>query len=133
MVTHVYPCTNRSPQQIQDCKDIPTGCSLYGPANFHGLNIMNPYYNQAISHIIVLIQESITQSQSGKLLQAAAEAFWLELGFPFIMGITNVTHAIAYTTKSWYRHVAISTYHLPITITEDFPDVALLRPRMTHT
>ena len=99
---------------------------LYGPASFHGLNITNPYFNQAISHLIVLIQESISHSQSGKVLQATAEAFQLELGLPFVTGITNVTPVKAYTTKSWYRHVAISIYHLPITITEDFPDVPLL-------
>ena len=43
------------------------------------------------------------------------------------MGITDVTHVIAYTSKSWYRHVARSTCHLPISIAEDFPDVPLLR------
>ena len=100
---------------------------LFGTKLYHGLNIMNPYYNQAISHIIALLQESVSTTQTGKLLRATAESFRLELGFSFVMGKTDLSKAQTYITPSWYLHVAISTFSLPFIVTEDFPDVPFLR------
>ena len=68
------PALNASLNRSRISKTFPRAV-LFGTNLYHGLNIMNPYYNQAISHIIALIQESVSNTQTGNLLRATAEAF----------------------------------------------------------
>ena len=74
--------------------------ALYAPDCYQGFGIMNPYLNQEISHIIALFQESVANSQTGKLLRLTAESFRLELGLP-LDAAYNHSICSAYTTDCW--------------------------------
>ena len=56
---------------------------FYGPEKYQGLNVYHPYFLQEITHVMILIQESVSQSQTGIILRACAEAFRVEIGIPF--------------------------------------------------
>ena len=100
---------------------------LYGPDLYQGFQVMHPYYNQEICHIMTHLQESANGSQTGLLLRGTAEAFRLELGLPFSLGSTNYKICSAYTTDCWYKHLWEFVERNPIDIIEDFPDMPLLR------
>ena len=54
---------------------------FYGPENYQGLKFYHPYFLQEITHIMILVQESVSQSQTGILLRVCAEAFRVKLEF----------------------------------------------------
>ena len=49
--------------------------SFFGPEKFQGLDVYHPYFLQEIIHIQIIFQESLRNSQTGRLLRANAEAF----------------------------------------------------------
>ena len=53
---------------------------------------------------MTLLQESVVDSQTGKLLYLTAEALRLEIGLPFDLGTTDYSIYSAYTTDCWYKH-----------------------------
>ena len=62
--------------------------ALYGPEEYQGLAVKNPYFLQEIIHIIALMTESVCKSYTGKLLRTSAEAFRIEIGIPFSLTST---------------------------------------------
>ena len=100
---------------------------LYGPDLYQGFQVMDPYFNQEIFHIMTHLQESVNLSQTGQLLRGTPEAFRLEIGVPFTLGTVNFTIGSEYTTDCWYKHMWKFADAQPIEIIEDFPDVPLLR------
>ena len=62
---------------------------FYGPEKYQGLNIYYPYFLQEITHLNILIQESVSQSQIFILLRACAEAFRVEIIIPFSLPSTK--------------------------------------------
>ena len=79
---------------------------LYGPDLYQGLfQVMHPYFNQEICHIMTHLQESVIFSQTGQLLRDTAEAFRLEIGVPFTMGTVDFKIGSEYTTDCWYKHM----------------------------
>jgi len=73
------------------------------------------------------LQESVNLSQTGQLVRGTAEAFWLEIGVPFTLGIVDSKIGSEYTTDCWYKYIWEFVDANPIEIIEDFPDVPLLR------
>ena len=100
---------------------------LYGPDLYQGFQVMHPYYNQEIYHIMTHLQESANGSHTGLLLCGTTEAFQLELGLPFSLGSTDYKICSAFTTDCWYKHLWQFVERNPIDIVEDFPDVPLIR------
>ena len=43
-------------------------CIFYGPEKYQGLDVYHPYFLQEIIHIQTLFQESLRNSQTGRLL-----------------------------------------------------------------
>ena len=58
---------------------------LYGPEEYQGLAVKNPYFLQEIIHIISFLTESVCNSSTGKLLRASARNFRVEMVFPFLL------------------------------------------------
>ena len=79
---------------------------LYGPDLYEGLNIKHPYYSQDITKRMSCILECAISSQTGLFIQALAEDFMLELGYPRTVGTLNYKVAMNYLTPCWYRHLA---------------------------
>ena len=103
----------------------------FGPEKFQGLNVYHPYFLQEIIHIQTLFQESLRNSQTGRLLRANAEAFRIDIGVPFSLLDTpydKETFAY-YTTDRWYKSMwkFASSNKFDIRIKEDFIDLPLLR------
>ena len=63
---------------------------FYGPEKYQGLNVYNPYFLQGITHVMILIQESVLQSQTIILLREYAEALELKLEFLSLLPAQNV-------------------------------------------
>ena len=87
---------------------------------------MDPFYHQEIHHIITLIQESISGSQTGYLLCHLAECLWIEIGLPFSPDVTPYNTYASYTTPSWYKSIWAFTSSHPILIKEDYPEPQIL-------
>ena len=100
---------------------------LYSPNLYQGFQVMYPYFNQEICHIMAHLQESVNLSQTGQLLRGTAEAFRLEIGVPFTLGTVDFRIGSDYTTDCWYKHMWNFVDAHPIEIIEDFLDVPLLR------
>ena len=103
-------------------------CSVfYDPDLYQGFQVMHPYFNQEICHIMTHLQESVIFSQTGQLFRGTAEAFRLALGVPFTLGTVNFKIGSEYTIDCWYKHLWEFVDANPIEIIKDFPDVPLLR------
>ena len=100
--------------------------SRFGPERFQGFNIHHPFFLQQISHIMTLLQESVADSQTGKLLRLTAESLRLEIGIPFELGTCDYSICSAYTTDCWYKHLWEFVQSQPVSIFEDFSDPPLL-------
>ena len=100
---------------------------LFGPALFQGYQLQHPYYTQEISHITTLLQESVRNSQTGKLLRLTAECLRLELGIPLQLGSTPYKPFAPYVTDCWYKTLWKFASEHPIQIHEDYPNVSILR------
>ena len=46
---------------------------LYGPLEYQGIGVKNPYFLQEIIHIITFLNEAASNSSTGELLQSNAE------------------------------------------------------------
>ena len=106
--------------------------ALFGPALYQGFDIMHPYFNQEICHIMTLVQESVCSSQTGLLLRLSAEALRLEVGVPFTLGDCDYSKYSSYTTDCWYKAVWRFVAKYPISVHEDYPDPPLLRHGDSH-
>ena len=124
--TIVAPALEPSLQKAGMAKNFPRDV-FYVPDLYQGFQVMHPYFNQEICHIVTLLQESVSSSQTGKLLRGTAEAFRLEIGVPFTMGTVDFKIGSKYKTDCWYKHMWKFVDAHPIEIIEDFPDVPLLR------
>ena len=100
---------------------------LFGPDLFQGFQLQHPFFTQEISHITTLLQESVRNSQTGKLLRLTAECLRLELGIPLAIGQTPYEPFEVYVTPCWYKTVWKFGAEHPLAIHEDYPDVQLLR------
>ena len=106
---------------------------FYSPEKYQGLNVHNPYFLQGITHVMVLIQESVLQSQTGILLKACAEAFRVKIGIPF--SLTNMKYDrrtfAYYVPNFWYKTLwkftSLPEFDLCLEIVEDFEESPLLR------
>ena len=103
---------------------------LFGPGKFQGLNVYHPYFLQEIIHIQTLFQESLRNSQTGRLLRANTEAFRIDISVPFSLSVTPYDREIFayYTTDGWYKSMwkFASRNEFKIRIKEDFIDLPLL-------
>ena len=108
---------------------------FYGPEKYQGLNVHNPYFLQGIIHVMVLIQESVLQSQTGTLLKACAEAFRVKIGIPFSLTNTKYDRRTFayYVPNCWYKTLwkftSLPEFDSCLEIVEDFEDPPLLRQR----
>ena len=108
---------------------------FYGPEKYQGLNVHNPYFLQGITHIMVLIQESVLQSQNVILLKACTEAFRVEIGIPFSLTNTKYDRRrfAYYVPNCWYKtlwkFMSLPEFDSCLEIVEDFEDPPLLRQR----
>ena len=100
---------------------------FYGPDLYRGFQVIHPYFNQELFHIMTHRQEPVIFSQTGQLLRGKTEAFRLEIGIPFKLDTINFKICSVYTTECWYRHLWKFVDDNPIEIIEDFPHVPLLR------
>ena len=104
---------------------------FFGPEKYQGLDVYHPYFLQEIIHLQTLFQESLRNSQTGRLLRANAEAFQIEIGIPF--SISNTKYDIKtftyYTPNGFYKSMwkFCSNDKHGIKIKEDFQDLPLLR------
>ena len=48
---------------------------LYGPLEYQGIRVKNPFFLQGIIHIIAFVNEAACNSSTGELLQSNAEFF----------------------------------------------------------
>ena len=48
---------------------------LYGPLEYQGIGVQNPYIIQGITHIIAFLNKGVCNSSTGKFLRANAEFF----------------------------------------------------------
>jgi hypothetical protein len=55
---------------------------LYGPTEFQGMGMMDPWVHQELRHLEVLWEKTVSMDVSGQLLAQAMEAFRMELGTP---------------------------------------------------
>ena len=72
---------------------------LYGPLEYQGIGVKNPYFLQGIIHIIAFLNEAAYNSSTGKLLQSNAEFFMVEMGIPFSLTST------AYNEKTFASYM----------------------------
>ena len=63
---------------------------LYGPLEYQGIGVQNPYILQGIIHIIAFLNEATCNSSTGELLWTNAELFRVEMGIPF--SLTSTTY-----------------------------------------
>ena len=63
---------------------------FYGPLEYQGIGVQNPYILQGIIHIIAFLNEGACDYSTGELLQANAEFFQVEMGIPF--SLTNTKY-----------------------------------------
>ena len=106
--------------------------SLFGSALYQGFDLMNPFFNQEISHLMTLLQESVSGSQTGLLLRLSAESLRLEIGVPFTLGECDYTLYSPYVTDCWYKSVWKFAFTHSISIREDFPDPPPLRHKDSY-
>ena len=80
---------------------------FYGPLEYQGIGVQNPYILQGIIHIITFLNGGACNSSTGKLLRANAEFFRVEMGIPFSLTNTKYdekTYA-AYMPSGWYKNL----------------------------
>ena len=53
---------------------------LYGPLEYQGIGVQNPYILQGIIHIIAIFNEGACGSSTGELLRSNVELFRVEMG-----------------------------------------------------
>ena len=80
---------------------------FYGPLEYQGIGVQNPYFLQGIIHITTFLNEGACDSFTGELLQANAELFRVEMGIPFSLTRTKYdekTYA-SYMPSGWYKNL----------------------------
>ena len=105
------------------------GMSMNFPTDvlFGGYQLQHPFFTQEISHIMTLLQESVWNSQTGQLLRLTAECLRLELGILLTLGTTPYQPFESYVTNCWYKSIWKFGSQHPHEVTEDYPNVTLLR------
>ena len=100
---------------------------IYGPSLYQGFGIIHPYYFQELTHIKTRIEEGMSQSQTGKLLDHLSELFYLEAGLngpyrqlPYDVHSTCVS-------DTWYKTLWNFCNTNDITITEPSMEIPCLR------
>ena len=62
---------------------------FYGPLEYQGIGVQNPFFLQGIIHVTTLLNEGACDSSTGELLRANAELFRVEMGIPFLLTSTK--------------------------------------------
>lgn len=106
---------------------------LYGPLEYQGIGLQNPYILQGIIHIIAFLNKGACNSSTGELLRANAEFFRVEMGIPFSLTSTKYdqkTYA-SYMPSGWYKNLwrFTSTPVFDLNIMEDFLDLPILQEK----
>ena len=80
---------------------------LYGPLEYQGIGVKNPFFFQGIIHIIAFLNESACNSYTGELLRSNAGFFKIEMGIPFSLTSTNYNEKtyISYMPSGWYKNL----------------------------
>ena len=96
---------------------------FYGPLEYQGIGVQNPYILQGIIHIIAFINEGVCDSSTGELLRANAEFFRVEMGVPFSLTNTKydeTTYAYYMPSDLWkFMWKFMSTPVFDLDVTED--------------
>ena len=104
---------------------------FYGPLEYQGIGVQNPYFLQGIIHIITFLNKGACDSSTGELLRANAEFFRVEMGIPFSLTNTKYDKKIyaAYMPSGWYKNLwrFMSTPIFDLDVTEDYQDLPILR------
>ena len=103
---------------------------FYGPLEYQGIGVQNPYILQGIIHITTFLNEGACDSSTGELLRANAELFRVEMGIPFSLTITeyNKKTYAAYMPSGWYKNL-LKFMSMPIfdlEVKEDYQDMPIL-------
>ena len=106
---------------------------LYGPLEYQGIGVKNPYLLQGIIHIITFLNEAACNSSTNELLQTNAEFFRVKIGIPLSPTSTNYDEKTytSYMPSSWYKDLwrFMWTPLFKLDITEDYDDIPLLRKK----
>ena len=74
---------------------------LFAPPSYGGFGWKHPFHLQGLAHISAHIQESVTASQTGSLLQQSHEAMIMEAGVPIELGATPFDRCSSHLSPSW--------------------------------
>ena len=96
------PALQEALPKMNVCRNFPRRV-VYGPHQYQGLDLNDPYFWQFFIHVRTLIQEVSKTSITGTLLRGTIEQFKLETGFPgsiteFPDDIINMT-----TERTWIK------------------------------
>ena len=100
---------------------------FFGPELYQGYGNKHPFFHQEILHLITHLDEGVSRSQTGNLLQASAESIRLELGVPHGIGSLDYKLYCAYTSDCWYKTLWKFVYEQNMDIREDYHTLPPLR------
>ena len=104
---------------------------LYGPLEFQGIGVENPYFLHEIIHITIFLNEAPCNSSTNELLQSNAGFFRIEMGIPFSFTSTtyNEKTYASYMPSGWYKNLwrFMSNPLFMLEITEDYKDLPIIR------
>ena len=106
---------------------------LYGPLEYQGIGVQNPYILQGIIHSMAFLNEAVCNSSTGKLLESTTEFFIVKMGIPFSLTSTkyNEKTYASYMPSGWYKNLwrFMSTPIFNLEITEDYENLPVLPER----
>ena len=131
---NIYPAARATMNSVGMVRNMPHTI-FYGTEKYQGLNVHNPYFLQGITHVMILIQESVLQSKTGILLRVCAEAFRVKIRIPFSFTNTKYNRRMFayYVPDCWYKNLwifmSLLEFNSCLEIVKNFEDPPLLRQR----
>ena len=74
------PAISAGLTQMGICSKFPRKV-VFGPWQYQGLDLVDPYYWQYFTHVRTILQEGMKQSLTGQLIRSTIEQFRLETGY----------------------------------------------------
>ena len=95
--TILTPALAPTLQRAGICKNAPR-TPLFMPSVYGGFGWKHPFHLQGLSHVQTLLQESVSNSQTGELLRHTSEALRLELGTSADLTESDLARFFCYLT-----------------------------------
>jgi len=100
---------------------------VHGPVDYGGLDIPNLFTEQMLAHVTTILRYGPDKTDpTGFLLHTTGKAMRLEVGYNGEL-LAAPSILIENVTKSWIKHVWVSTQQAGVTVSTDFAEVPLQR------